>query len=84
MVARVQMMPDNQLRERVMREVEWDPEITSTDIAVTVDEAVAALGQCAREELPGQESAVGEERIRNSGRGHLGQAAKEQGEQDHG
>jgi len=37
------MMPDNQLRERVMREVEWDPEITSTDIAVTVDEAVAAL-----------------------------------------
>lgn len=43
MVARVQMMPDNQLRERVMREVEWDPEITSTDIAVTVDEAVAAL-----------------------------------------
>ena len=43
MVARVQMMPDNQLRERVMREVEWDPEITSTDIAVTLDEAVAAL-----------------------------------------
>jgi osmotically-inducible protein OsmY len=43
MVARVQMVPDNQLRERVMREVEWDPEITSTDIAVVVDEAVAAL-----------------------------------------
>ena len=43
MVAKVQMVPDNQLRERVMREVEWDPEITSTDIAVTVDEAVAAL-----------------------------------------
>jgi osmotically-inducible protein OsmY len=37
------MVPDNQLRERVMREVEWDPEITSTDIAVAVDEAVAAL-----------------------------------------
>lgn len=43
MVARVQMVPDNQLRDRVMREVEWDPEITSTDIAVVVDEAVAAL-----------------------------------------
>lgn len=43
MVARVQMVPDNQLRERVMREVEWDPEITSTDIAVSVEEAVAAL-----------------------------------------
>ncbi|MFY9608843.1 MAG: BON domain-containing protein [Blastocatellia bacterium] len=43
MVARLQMVPDNQLRERVMREVEWDPEITSTDIAVVVDEAVAAL-----------------------------------------
>jgi osmotically-inducible protein OsmY len=43
MVARVQMVPDNRLRERVMREVEWDPEITSTDIAVVVDEAVAAL-----------------------------------------
>jgi osmotically-inducible protein OsmY len=37
------MVPDNQLRERVMREVEWDPEITSTDIAVSVEEAVAAL-----------------------------------------
>lgn len=43
MVAKVQMVPDAQLRERVMREVEWDPEITSTDIAVAVDEAVAAL-----------------------------------------
>ena len=43
MVAKVQMVPDNELRERVMREVEWDPEITSTDIAVAVDEAVAAL-----------------------------------------
>jgi osmotically-inducible protein OsmY len=43
MVARVQMVPDNQLRERVMRELDWDPEITSTDIAVVVDEAVAAL-----------------------------------------
>ncbi|HSB11531.1 MAG TPA: BON domain-containing protein [Blastocatellia bacterium] len=43
MVARVQMVPDNQLRERVMREVEWDPEITSTDIAVSVEDAVVAL-----------------------------------------
>ena len=43
MVARVQMVPDDQLRERVMREVVWDPEITSTDIAVSVEEAVAAL-----------------------------------------
>ena len=43
MVARVQMVPDNQLRERVLHEIEWDPEITSSDIAVAVDEAVAAL-----------------------------------------
>lgn len=43
MVAKVQMVPDAQLRERVMREVEWDPEITSTDIAATVDDAVVAL-----------------------------------------
>lgn len=37
------MVPDTQLRERVMREIEWDPEITSTDIAVAVDDAVIAL-----------------------------------------
>ena len=43
MVAKVQMVPDTQLRERVMREIEWDPEITSTDIAVAVDDAVIAL-----------------------------------------
>jgi len=43
MVARMQLVPDTQLRERVMREIDWDPEITSTDIAVMVDEAVAAL-----------------------------------------
>jgi osmotically-inducible protein OsmY len=43
MVAKVQMVPDAQLRERVMREVEWDPEITSTDIAVAVEDAVVTL-----------------------------------------
>jgi osmotically-inducible protein OsmY len=43
MVAKMQMVPDTQLRERVMREVEWDPEITSIDIAVSVEEAVIAL-----------------------------------------
>jgi osmotically-inducible protein OsmY len=43
MVAKVQTVPDSQLRERVKREIDWDPEITSTDIAVMVDEAVAAL-----------------------------------------
>jgi osmotically-inducible protein OsmY len=43
MVAKVKLVPDSQLRERVMREVDWDPEITSTDIAVVVDEAVVAL-----------------------------------------
>jgi osmotically-inducible protein OsmY len=43
MVAKMQLVPDTQLRERVMREIDWDPEITSTDIAVMVDEAVAAL-----------------------------------------
>jgi osmotically-inducible protein OsmY len=43
MVAKMQMVPDTQLRERVMREVEWDPEITSTDIAVSVEQAVIAL-----------------------------------------
>jgi osmotically-inducible protein OsmY len=43
MVAKMQLVPDSQLRERVMREIDWDPEITSTDIAVAVEEAVAAL-----------------------------------------
>jgi osmotically-inducible protein OsmY len=43
MVAKMQLVPDSQLRERVMREIEWDPEITSTDIAVAVEDAVAAL-----------------------------------------
>jgi osmotically-inducible protein OsmY len=43
MVAKMQMVPDAQLRERVLREIEWDPEITSTDIAVSVDDAVVAL-----------------------------------------
>lgn len=43
MVAKLQMVPDNQLRERVIREIEWDPEIKSTDIAVTVEEAVVSL-----------------------------------------
>jgi osmotically-inducible protein OsmY len=43
MVARMQLVPDTQLRERVLREIDWDPEITSTDIAVAVDDAVAAL-----------------------------------------
>lgn len=43
MVAKIQLVPDAQLRERVMREVEWDPEITSTDIAVAVEDAVVAL-----------------------------------------
>lgn len=43
MVAKMQMVPDAQLLERVAKEIEWDPEITSTDIAVSVEEAVIAL-----------------------------------------
>jgi osmotically-inducible protein OsmY len=43
MVAKMQTVPDSQLRERVMREIDWDPEISSSDIAVMVDDAVAAL-----------------------------------------
>jgi osmotically-inducible protein OsmY len=43
MVAKMQLVPDTQLRERVMREIDWDPEITSTDIAVAVEDAVVAL-----------------------------------------
>ena len=43
MAAKMQLVPDIQLRERVMHEIEWDPEISSTDIAVVVEDAVAAL-----------------------------------------
>jgi osmotically-inducible protein OsmY len=43
MVAKKQMVPDNQLRELVMREIAWDPEITSSDIALAVDDAVVEL-----------------------------------------
>jgi len=43
MVAKMQMVPDSQLRERVMKELEWDPQITSIDIAASVDDAVVAL-----------------------------------------
>jgi len=43
MAAKMQAEPDNRLRERLMIKIEWDPEITSADIAVSVEEAVVAL-----------------------------------------
>jgi len=43
MVPKTQLVPDSQLRERVMQEIDWEPEIMSTDIAVGVDDAVVTL-----------------------------------------
>ncbi len=34
---------DEQIRDNVLREIEWDPSIRSTDIAVTVQDGIATL-----------------------------------------
>jgi osmotically-inducible protein OsmY len=39
----MQIVPDNQLRDSVLREIDWEPEITSTDIAVSAEEGVVSL-----------------------------------------
>jgi osmotically-inducible protein OsmY len=42
MVAKVQTT-DNQLRNSVLRQIDWEPEITSTDISVAAEEGVVTL-----------------------------------------
>jgi osmotically-inducible protein OsmY len=43
MVAKMQTVPDNQLRGHVLREIDWEPEISSTDISVAVEDGVVTL-----------------------------------------
>jgi osmotically-inducible protein OsmY len=43
MVAKVQKMTGHQLQEAVLHEIEWDPQITSTDINASADGGVVAL-----------------------------------------
>jgi osmotically-inducible protein OsmY len=43
MVAKMQSVSDKQIRESVLRQVDWEPEITSTDISVAADEGVVTL-----------------------------------------
>jgi osmotically-inducible protein OsmY len=39
----MQTVPDNQLRDYVLREIDWEPEISSTDIAVAAEDGVVSL-----------------------------------------
>jgi osmotically-inducible protein OsmY len=43
MVAKMQTIPDSRLRENVEREIEFVPEITSTDISVAAENGVVTL-----------------------------------------
>ncbi|HWP42891.1 MAG TPA: BON domain-containing protein, partial [Blastocatellia bacterium] len=43
MVAKMQAVPDSKLREDVQAEIDFDPEITSTDINVAADDGVITL-----------------------------------------
>lgn len=43
MVARMQPISDNLLRDNVLRELDWDPEVTSPDISVAADAGVVTL-----------------------------------------
>ncbi len=43
MVAKMQNMTDKQLQEAVLHEIDWDPEITSTDISVVAKAGVVTL-----------------------------------------
>jgi osmotically-inducible protein OsmY len=43
MVARMQAVNDEQLRESVVRQIDWEPEITSTDISVQAEDGVVTL-----------------------------------------
>jgi osmotically-inducible protein OsmY len=43
MVAKLQTVPDNQLRESVLRQINWEPEITSIDIGVAAEDGVVTL-----------------------------------------
>jgi osmotically-inducible protein OsmY len=43
MVAKMQVIPDNRLRENVEREIDFDPIITSSDISVAAESGVVTL-----------------------------------------
>jgi osmotically-inducible protein OsmY len=43
MVARMQAVTDERLRESVVRQIDWEPEITSTDISVQAEDGVVTL-----------------------------------------
>jgi osmotically-inducible protein OsmY len=43
MVAKMQNVSDRELREAVQKEIDWEPQITSTDIAISVEDSVVTL-----------------------------------------
>jgi osmotically-inducible protein OsmY len=43
MVAKMQLRSDDEIRDSVLLELEWDPKITSHDIAVAVKDGVVTL-----------------------------------------
>ncbi len=43
MVAKMQSVSDKQTRESVLRQIDWEPEINSTDISVAADDGVITL-----------------------------------------
>jgi len=43
MVAKMQLRSDDDIRDSVLLELEWDPKITSNDIAVAVKDGVVTL-----------------------------------------
>jgi osmotically-inducible protein OsmY len=43
MKAKTEKLPDHQLRQAVLRQLEWEPEVSSTEIGVGVAEGVVAL-----------------------------------------
>ena len=43
MVAKMQPVSDEQIRRSVLNEIDWEPEITSSDISVSAEEGVVSL-----------------------------------------
>ena len=43
MVAKMQLRSDDEIRDSVLLELEWDPKITSNDIAVAIKDGVVTL-----------------------------------------
>ena len=43
MIAKMQALPDNKLRADVLSEINFEPEITSTDVSVIADDGVITL-----------------------------------------